>query len=42
MFQTILMQNVSAILGMGRCGSSKEMKGLVTKEVPAECVKLWK
>jgi hypothetical protein len=35
MFETIAMQNVSHILGMGGCGSSKEMKGLVTKRVPA-------
>jgi hypothetical protein len=34
MFETISMQNVSHILGMGGCGSSKEMKGLVTKRVP--------
>src|SRR5499427_6690360 len=36
MFETIPVQNVSAILGMASCGSSKEMKGLVTKRVPVE------
>src|SRR5262249_31635735 len=36
MFETISVQNVSAILGMASCGSSKEMKGLVTKRVPGE------
>src|SRR6266576_1039024 len=34
-FETISMQNVSHILGMAACGSSKEIKGLVTKRVPA-------
>src|SRR5580700_12096958 len=34
-FETILMRNVSHISGMAGCGSSKEMKGLVTKRVPA-------
>jgi hypothetical protein len=34
MFETISLQNVSHILGMAGCGSSKEMKGLVTKRVP--------
>jgi hypothetical protein len=35
MFKTKMMQNVSDILGMVGCGSSKEMKELVTKRVPA-------
>jgi hypothetical protein len=34
MFKTKMMQNVSDILGMMGCGSSKEMKELVTKRVP--------
>src|SRR5262252_4036992 len=34
MFKTKMMQNVSDILGMTGCGSSKEMKELVTKRVP--------
>jgi hypothetical protein len=28
MFETISLQNVSHILGMAGCGSSKEMKGV--------------
>jgi hypothetical protein len=40
MFETIAMQNVSHILGMGGCGSSKEMKGLVTNRVPGVSLKM--
>jgi hypothetical protein len=38
MFKTKIMQNVSVILGTVGCGSSKEMKELVTKGVPARAI----